>query len=128
MGRSARGDAVPGLVVLAVGAVTLAACGGQAPPPAAATPDPGRAVYLSIGCPACHGQARQGSATAPPLFGLARHWTADELAAYLRDPAGYRAGRPRLEELAVRWSSDMPPVQLDEARLGALLRYLLESR
>lgn len=116
------------IIVLGGWAVLLGGCGrpaSQAPPAAAGE---GRAAYVALMCGSCHGQSRQGSPTAPPLRGLAAHWSEEALVAYLRDPLSARAGNPRLEELARRWSSDMPPVQVkDEARLRVLARYLLES-
>jgi mono/diheme cytochrome c family protein len=117
------------MTLVAFGGILVGGCGGgvaDAPP---APSSEGRAVYAAQTCGTCHGQSRQGSNTAPPLRDLAANWNEETLVAYLRDPLSARAGNPRLEELARRWTSEMPATQFtDGAKLRSLVRYLLESR
>ena len=85
----------------------------------------GRDVYAFEGCASCHGGQRQGSAKAPSLAALRRHWSADELARYLRQPAAYPHDR-RLRRLADQYPAEMaglPAVQPERVR--DLVAYVL---
>lgn len=85
----------------------------------------GRDVYTFEGCGSCHGGQRQGSAKAPSLAALRRHWSAGELARYLRQPAAFPHDR-RLRGLADQYPAEMaglPAVQAE--RLRDLVAYLL---
>ncbi|MEQ1891078.1 MAG: cytochrome c [Planctomycetota bacterium] len=88
--------------------VTLlsAACSTRRPPPPGASGD---VIYELQNCANCHGPAREGTRLAPPLAGLAAHWTRDSLAEYLADPRAMVAREARLKELDKAWSSDMGP-------------------
>ncbi|TAM50758.1 MAG: c-type cytochrome [Acidobacteria bacterium] len=114
--------------VLAAGSIA-AACSpsGDAPGPAAAaaTPSPGRLVYLAEPCPTCHGHGREGTNTGPALHGLRAHWDEDTLARFLHQPVAFKLADPRLATLASRYKSDMPALFADPARVSALARYLL---
>jgi cytochrome c2 len=85
----------------------------------------GREVYVFESCGGCHGSRRQGSGKAPPLDALRRHWSADELALYLRAPRQYPQDS-RLRQLARRYPAEMaglPAAQPD--RLRDLVAFLL---
>jgi mono/diheme cytochrome c family protein len=121
-----------GVVVLALG------CGGhQSPPPGLDEAQlQGWRSYFDLGCAKCHGDNREGTRTAPPLIGLADHWTADRIVSYLSDPNAMVTSDARLARLAERYTLRMPPVsgkapgyarQANDARLGALAAYLLSD-
>jgi len=110
--------------VIAVAAL-LAACGGGAARPDAERARRGREVYAFEGCASCHGREREGTKSAPPLAGLRRHWSADELARYLRHPASYPADG-RLRRLAERYPAGMAGLPAaDPERLRDLVSFLL---
>ena len=116
-------------VALACG-LTAVACSpsGGKPPGAAATPSPGRLVFLAETCPTCHGHGREGTNTGPALRGLRAHWDEDTLVRFLTGPAAFKLSDPRLAALAQRYRSDMPPLfAADERRVRALARYLLQE-
>lgn len=122
--------AVARLVVAgAVSGLLLAlACGG---PYADLSPDQrevavrGRQLYEDHACGRCHGERREGQRTAPPLTGLAQHWTADALVGYLRDPGEVRGQVPRLLQLGDTYSLKMPPIDAPEDELRDLAEYLI---
>jgi len=74
-------------------------------------------------CAACHGSYGAGSAMGmgPTLRGVAEHWAAASLAAYLSDPAGAAASIDRLG------SRPMPawPDSLTSAERAALVDHTL---
>jgi mono/diheme cytochrome c family protein len=108
------------LLVLAV------ACG----PPSGATSDAesvrrGRDVYEFETCGNCHGAKGAGTKKAPSLESLHRHWTADELVLYLRNPHGYKKDG-RLAAIAEKYHEDMAGLPAaSEARLRDLAAFLL---
>jgi cytochrome c2 len=108
-----------------------AACSpsGEAPDrsPAAATPSPGRLVFLAEPCPTCHGHGREGTNTGPALHGLRTHWDEESLVRFLHNPAASKLSDPRLAELSQRYRSDMPPLFADDRRIRALAGYLLHE-
>lgn len=65
--------------------------GGSAggPPPA----------YTQAKCNGCHGAEGGGGMLGPTLQGIAEHWTAQELAEFIGDPAPFVSERPRLREM-----------------------------
>jgi hypothetical protein len=115
-------------LALAVGALgLLAACpqeGGGGEPAAKV---PGAQLYAQRRCGICHGDNREGKPLAPPLKGLAQHWTADELVyKYFPDPVAYQNNNPRLSKMLEQYSSmKMPPVLGDPAELRVLAEWLL---
>jgi mono/diheme cytochrome c family protein len=114
------------LVLGAAVVAALAACGRSEGPPAQAEKvRRGRDVYTFEGCAACHGSERQGSAKAPSLEALRRHWSAGELTRYLRQPTEYPYDR-RLRRLADRFPTEMAgmPAASPE-RLDDLVAFLL---
>lgn len=116
------------LVVVAWG------CGGEPEPPAKLDPSllHGWRAYVALDCARCHGENREGTRTAPPLVGLAEHWTAEELVIYFEDPDAMVKSDARLNRLAGRYTVQMPPVsakapgysQRDE-QLRELAEYML---
>lgn len=83
------------------------------PAPAAATrTSPGRTLFLSQGCAACHGPTAQGTRFAPTLIGVAKKFPGDKLPALLHHPTNkMRAG-------------GMPTVALQDAQMQQLVAYL----
>ncbi len=79
---------------------------------AATRPGPGRALFLSQGCAACHGPAAQGTQFAPSLIGIAKKFPGDKLPMLLHHPTSkMRAG-------------GMPTVSLNDAQMQQLVGYL----
>jgi cytochrome c2 len=114
------------VVLTLAAAATLAACARSQPSPEQAESiRRGRDVYVFESCGGCHGNRRQGSEKAPPLDALRDHWSADELALYLRQPGQYAQDR-RLQRLARRYPAEMaglPAAHPD--RLHDLVAFLL---
>ena len=106
--------------------VLLVACGrGGAPAGEAEGARRGREIYAFEGCGSCHGQQQQGTKNAPPLAGLRKHWTADELARYLRQPGSYPKDG-RLRRVAERFPAEMAGLPAAEpGRLHDLVTFLL---
>jgi mono/diheme cytochrome c family protein len=102
----------------------LAACPGGSPEAAR-----GAAVYVEHRCGMCHADDRSGKPLAPPLKGLAAHWTADELVReYFPDPVSYQNNDPRLREMLQTYNTmKMPPVQGSPEDLRALAEWLVKD-
>jgi ubiquinol-cytochrome c reductase cytochrome b subunit len=86
----------------------------QASPVAAVAtqPSPGRALFLSQGCAACHGPTAQGTQFAPSLVGVTKKFPGDKVPALLRHPtARMRAG-------------GMPTFNLTDPQMQQLVAYL----
>ncbi len=78
----------------------------------ATQPSPGRALFLSQGCAACHGPTAQGTRFAPSLIGIAKKFPGDKLPALLHHPTSkMRAG-------------GMPTVNLSDTQMQHLIAYL----
>ena len=85
----------------------------------------GREVYAFEGCGSCHGGERQGTRSAPPLTTLRRHWSADELGRYLRQPGAYPKDG-RLRRIAKRFPAEMAGIPAaSPERLRDLVAFLL---
>lgn len=115
-----------GAVLAALAAAVTVGCGGpELTPEQAARVGRGREVYAFESCAGCHGAERQGGKSAPPLVKVYRHWRADDLVAYLKNPRGYPKDR-RLEKLAKSYPQEMAglPAASDE-RLADLAAFLL---
>lgn len=121
---------MPFLVVLMVG------CGGGRQPPEGLTEVQlaGWQAYVDLNCASCHGENREGQRSGPALTGLAEHWTADGLVAYLVDPDAAIEGNPRLARVARSYVIGMPghsgkspgyESKAREEKLLALTEYLL---
>ena len=79
---------------------------------AAMAPSPGRALFLSQGCAACHGTSAQGTQFAPSLIGISKKFPGDKLPYLLHHPtAKMRAG-------------GMPTVALNDSQMQQLVTYL----
>jgi mono/diheme cytochrome c family protein len=92
----------------------ITALSSSATPPSAAvtTPSPGRSLFLSQGCPACHGPTAEGTRFAPSLIGVAKRFPGDKLPYLLRHPTSkMRAG-------------GMPTVNVDDVQMRQLVDYL----
>jgi mono/diheme cytochrome c family protein len=75
-------------------------------------PSPGRSLFLSQGCPACHGPTAEGTRFAPSLIGIAKKFPGDKLPYLLHHPTSkMRAG-------------GMPTVALNDAPMRQLVDYL----
>ena len=101
-------------------ALIVAGCGQSQP----AVPAVG-GLYASLGCARCHGEAGEGTRTAPPVRSMQRFWDQDGLVELLQDPTGTVARSPRLMVASERYAIKMAPVQADEETLRALARQLL---
>ena len=85
----------------------------------------GREVYAFEGCASCHGGERQGTRSAPPLTAVRRHWSAEALGRYLRQPGAYPKDR-RLRRLAERFPAEMAGIPgANPERLRDLTAFLL---
>ena len=97
---------------------TTASSTGTAPAPVASPATaPGRALFQSQGCFACHGQNGQGTQFAPSLIGITKKYAGDKLPYLLHHPTSrMRAG-------------GMPAVNLNDQQMHQLVTYLasLES-
>ena len=93
----------------------------EAPEPATELEGRGRALFTGpAACSACRGGAGGGTMLGPALQGLAARWSAETLAEYLADPAGYAARHPELEHRR------MPqPAVTEAADLAALAAWTL---
>ncbi len=92
---------LPLLILSCVGSLfCLSSCGPSAGSPAGGSGDQapsGPSLYRAH-CATCHGGSGSGSALGlgPTLRGVAEHWEASSLEAYLSDPPGYSASSERL--------------------------------
>ncbi|MDP6539939.1 MAG: c-type cytochrome [Planctomycetota bacterium] len=113
------------LAVLLCGAFLLA-CGERDGPVDPQTAS-GAQLYALVRCDSCHGGAREGTFLAPPLAGLARHWEAQSLADYLRDPAPFLASDERLGAMSQHYTANMRAfAELGKAERLRLAEWLLE--
>jgi mono/diheme cytochrome c family protein len=80
--------------------------------PVSALPSPGRAIFLSQGCAACHGPAAAGTHFAPPLIGVGAKFPGDQLPNLLRHPT------------AKMRNGGMPIPTVNDAQLRDLVAYL----
>lgn len=81
--------------------------------PTATASSPGRAIFLSQGCAACHGLVAQGTQFAPSLIGITHKIPASQIPALLHNPnAKMRAG-------------GMPAFPLSETQMQQLVSYLV---
>jgi cytochrome c553 len=115
-------------VLLVVAAVVIAAC-FSSPEETARQEEirrDGMQAYAAETCAACHGAERQGGKTGPPLQRLHRHWSEDELVAFLRTPASALASSSRLQEVSRQYKVQMAGLPAaSEEKLRTLARYLL---
>jgi cytochrome c553 len=103
------------LVTLAA-ACLLAACSPEEPGPGSASSPGGEArvdtegarLYARLACNSCHGPSGAGTSTSPPLLDADRHWTREDLAAYLDDPRTWIQRDERLRALDLRYPIAMP--------------------
>ncbi|MBM3990969.1 MAG: cytochrome c [Planctomycetes bacterium] len=82
-------------------------------------------LYRARNCITCHGRDFDGTMQAPPLRGLAAHWNATDLAAFLKEPKPWLAKEPRLAEAARMFRTPMPPTFGTDAERLALAQWLL---
>jgi mono/diheme cytochrome c family protein len=82
-------------------------------------------LFAAKGCAGCHGADRQGTATAPALENLQRHWDEASLAAYLRDPKAVRAKVPRLQYQNGEYPAEMPAIKGSDDEIAQLAKELL---
>ena len=119
---SAQGGSVPypemapaTIVSATQPATSRAAAPALAPAPisvAATQPSPGRTLFLSQGCSACHGPTAEGTQFAPSLVGITKKFPGDKVPALLRHPtARMRAG-------------GMPAFNLTDPQMQQLVGYL----
>ncbi|MGC9199747.1 MAG: cytochrome b N-terminal domain-containing protein [Acidobacteriaceae bacterium] len=95
-----------------VAAPAAAKSSAAAVPAPAARPSPGRSLFLSEGCSACHGPLAQGTAFAPSLVGITKKIPKTQIPALLRHPnAQMRAG-------------GMPTFDLTDTQMQQLVSYL----
>ncbi len=78
----------------------------------ATQPSPGRALFLSQGCAACHGPTAHGTQFAPSLVGVTKKFPGDKMPALLRNPTSrMRAG-------------GMPTFNMTDPQMQQLVSYL----
>ena len=95
-------------------AASTTAAAQKATPVSAAVlrPSPGRSLFLSQGCAACHGPTAQGTKFAPSLIGIAKKFPGDKLPYLLHHlTSKMRAG-------------GMPTIALPDTQLQQLVAYL----
>ena len=81
-------------------------------PAAAVAASPGRDLFLSQGCAACHGPTAQGTQFAPSLINIGKKFPGEKLPTLLHHPTNkMRAG-------------GMPTVMLKDAQMAQLVSYL----
>ena len=85
----------------------------------------GRDVYIGMGCPQCHGFQAEGLVQGPALRNLSDHWTKEELDSYVQNPAGYLSRSPRLQEIAKRYTANMPAFTMGQENREKLVEFLL---
>jgi mono/diheme cytochrome c family protein len=73
---------------------------------------PGKALFRSHGCVACHSANAQGTPLAPSLLGVADKYPGDKLPALLPNPT------KEMQE------GGMPPITLDDKQIADLVAYL----
>ena len=96
-----------------ISSTTTSAAPAQTPVLAAAlAPSPGRALFLSQGCAACHGRTAQGTQFAPSLIGVSMKFPAEKLPDLLHHPT------PKMR------AGGMPTVTLTGTPLQQLVSYL----
>ncbi len=96
------------------GAAATAQTGTASPGAASAAvpPSPGRALFLSQGCAACHGPTAHGTQFAPSLISISKKFPGDKLPWLLHHPTSkMKAG-------------GMPMVTLKDPQLAQLVAYL----
>lgn len=96
------------LPLLALAALTLAACAKDEGAGSETSSDPGLALFNEVRCNSCHGPEAQGIARmGPALRDIKANWTEEELERYFVDPAPFRTSKPHLEELAKDYFAHM---------------------
>jgi cytochrome c553 len=125
----------PELLCVAVLVATAAmaaipGCRGEGGPPPAADPRSAaaaEALFRDWACGICHGDDRLGTEMAPPLIGLAEHWTVASLAEYLLDPQAVQERDPRLKAMQREYPGMiMPSYDHPEDERRALATWLLQ--
>jgi len=84
-------------------------------------------AYTQAKCNGCHGAEGGGGMLGPTLQGIAEHWTVDDLAEFIANPAPFVADRPRLKEmLEVDYKMQMTAnATLTESERRALAEWVL---
>ena len=101
-----------GTAAVAPAAPAAAVASPQPVASSAAAPSPGRTLFLTQGCAACHGQMAQGTQFAPSLIGIGKKFPGDKLPYLLHHlTPQMRAG-------------GMPTVTLTDGKLQQLVAYL----
>jgi cytochrome c2 len=103
--------------------LVLASCGASAPEPGSPA-----ASYIDLGCAKCHGPAREGKRSGPPLVKLEDHWDEEGLMQYLRDPKTFVEANPRLSYMDEQYPIAMPAfAHTDDDQLRELAVFILEG-
>ncbi|MDR5730079.1 MAG: cytochrome b N-terminal domain-containing protein [Terriglobia bacterium] len=120
--EAAQGGSVPypEMAPAATASAAPSATSSMAPSPAAPAqaavaetqPSPGRALFLSQGCSACHGQQATGTRFAPSLVGITRKFPGEKLTYLIRHPTA----RMR--------NGGMPTFNLNDTQMQQLVAYL----
>jgi mono/diheme cytochrome c family protein len=99
---------------LAVPEMPITAPSSSAAPTSAAVtePSPGRSLFLSQGCPACHGSTAGGTRFAPSLIGVAKKFPGNKLPYLLRHPTSKMR------------DGGMPTVAVNDMQMRQLVDYL----
>jgi cytochrome c553 len=85
-------------------------------------------AYRKRTCYRCHGADLGGTEIGPPLAGLERYWTLEQLADYIRDPAPFHQSDPRIRGLVQAYNGRlMKGYPLDDAELRSLAAWLLRG-
>jgi ubiquinol-cytochrome c reductase cytochrome b subunit len=94
------------------GAAPAAAPGAPAASATAAASGHGRALFVSQGCSACHGEDAHGTAIAPSLVGIAKKFPGGKLSALLHQPN------------SAMTAGGMSPSTLSDTQMAQLVAYL----
>ncbi len=79
-----------------------------------------------LGCRNCHGQDLAGTKSAPPLLGLQKFWSKDQLINYLRNPSSFMDSK-RFQEYQQQYPNMVMPSfnNINVQELGKISEYLL---
>ncbi|MDH5655010.1 MAG: c-type cytochrome [Spirochaetia bacterium] len=84
---------------------------------------PGKQVYMTKGCAACHNFGGGDSATGPDLKDVTQRRDADWLKKWLKDPPGMLASDPVAKEMAKKFPAGMPNMNLSDQEIDELIGY-----
>src|SRR5690606_1536636 len=84
---------------------------------------PGKQVFMSKGCVACHNFGGGDSATGPDLKGVTERRTADWIKKWIDDPAAMLKSDPQAQELSKKYTTHMPKFGLTAEEIDQVIEY-----